>query len=318
LGECFWKKNDLQAAKNCFVGAMEQSKVPNKDSLRNLSMVLRQMGTEPVDKKANILESVKKAKESVALDVKDGMSWYILGNAYLAHFFQNTSDQSDKAAALKAFQQAETCSNSTNNPDLHYNRAVIFKYSEDYQLAFAGFSRASSLDSSWVEPTREIRQIWEFVDKVLECLAKKAWLKPKKLSSLVRSLLDTPPSPAIVGAVIPFTSLKEGSNTGKVLVTKVAHIFTSKDYLPMSLAIIDKDCNFLILSIFNIAEKTIHEFDSVNVVDPILRFIKLSNNENKESCYSCVQVDYSQLVVNGKVLGSSNGAPTSIKLDNIV
>ena len=32
-------------------------------------------------------ESIKYAKESLQLDVKDGMSWYILANCYVAKFF---------------------------------------------------------------------------------------------------------------------------------------------------------------------------------------------------------------------------------------
>jgi hypothetical protein len=31
----------------------------------------------------NVEESVREAKRAVALDVKDGESWYVLGNAYL-------------------------------------------------------------------------------------------------------------------------------------------------------------------------------------------------------------------------------------------
>ncbi len=84
LGECYWKKGDItgrsssssmcihNGSKNCFVGALTQKKT--KESLRNLSIVLRQVPGEPAVRKAAIVESVERAKEAVALDVPDGLT----------------------------------------------------------------------------------------------------------------------------------------------------------------------------------------------------------------------------------------------------
>ena len=47
----------------------------NKVSLRNISMVMRQLGSTPQEKAQNINDSVDKAKEAVQLDIKDGTSW---------------------------------------------------------------------------------------------------------------------------------------------------------------------------------------------------------------------------------------------------
>lgn len=44
-------------------------------SLRNLSMVLRQLSGSPTERARLIEESVEKAKEAVQLDIKDGSSW---------------------------------------------------------------------------------------------------------------------------------------------------------------------------------------------------------------------------------------------------
>jgi len=52
---------------------MFQSK--NKLSLRNLSMVLRQLNVDPGERVKTVEESVEKAKEAVQLDISDGMSW---------------------------------------------------------------------------------------------------------------------------------------------------------------------------------------------------------------------------------------------------
>ena len=86
LGETFWKKGEISAAKDCFEGALKRKK--DKTSLRSLSMVLRQIKPEqPGDQHKNVLTSVDHAKAAVELDPSDGKSWYILGNAYLSLFF---------------------------------------------------------------------------------------------------------------------------------------------------------------------------------------------------------------------------------------
>lgn len=48
----------------------------NKVSLRNLSMVLRQIQVGSGEERRKIIkESVDKAKEAVQLDIQDGLSW---------------------------------------------------------------------------------------------------------------------------------------------------------------------------------------------------------------------------------------------------
>jgi len=42
LGHVYWKKQDIEQAKKCFEGSLEQSE-SNKVALRNLSMVYRQL-----------------------------------------------------------------------------------------------------------------------------------------------------------------------------------------------------------------------------------------------------------------------------------
>ena len=55
-----------------------------------------------------------------------GHSWFILGNAYLAQFFSSMSTAEHLRQALKAYRQAEAdVAEVKNNPDLHYNRAVV-------------------------------------------------------------------------------------------------------------------------------------------------------------------------------------------------
>lgn len=137
LGECYWKKDDLKSAMNCFLAVINHSstqiskmnsksevedkrveKIAKKIALRRLSMVLRQISPSEGNaneiestRKKNVVESVAKAREAVEIDPLDSFSWYILGNGYLALFFSVSSANSDMnfgdlRKALAAYQQA--------------------------------------------------------------------------------------------------------------------------------------------------------------------------------------------------------------------
>lgn len=75
IGHIIWKKGDVDLALNYFKQALQINK-KDKETLRNLSMILRAKKGENKEQKRNIcLESVKYAKESVDIDIKDGYSW---------------------------------------------------------------------------------------------------------------------------------------------------------------------------------------------------------------------------------------------------
>lgn len=95
LAHVYWKKRDLEQAKKCFEGSLEQCDT-NVNAKRNLSMVYRMLDKnssgEQIDaeeRKKNFAASIKLAKEAISLDMKDSQSWYVLGNAHLTNFFQN-------------------------------------------------------------------------------------------------------------------------------------------------------------------------------------------------------------------------------------
>ena len=44
--------------------------------------------------------------QAVQLDTKDGISWSILGNAYLAHFFSVSQNPRTLKQAMSAYKQA--------------------------------------------------------------------------------------------------------------------------------------------------------------------------------------------------------------------
>jgi tetratricopeptide (TPR) repeat protein len=103
LGHTYWKKRDLPGARKCFEGSLEQNQ-NNKDALRHLSMVLRMIDEPNAEiKRKNYQDSIQLANKSVALDLGDSQSWYVLGNAHLTNFFVNNDSVGELTLALKAY-----------------------------------------------------------------------------------------------------------------------------------------------------------------------------------------------------------------------
>ena len=63
--------------------------------------------------------------QAVQLDTKDGISWSILGNAYLAHFFSVSQNPRTLKQAMTAYKQAEKDIISLNTPELHHNKGIV-------------------------------------------------------------------------------------------------------------------------------------------------------------------------------------------------
>lgn len=113
LGECYWKKRDFEMCRNCFEQSLNISR--NKKGLRGMSMVIRQLIDSSQSQastnryehiKNSIEESIKYAKESLQLDVKDGLSWYILANCYVSKFFSPIGEPAVLKQAVSAYNLA--------------------------------------------------------------------------------------------------------------------------------------------------------------------------------------------------------------------
>lgn len=91
-----------------------------------MSIVLRQeVSLTPQERQKNIEKSVELAKEALQLDPKDGVSWCILGNAYLSSFFVIAQDPAILKLCMSSYKQALSDPVARGQSDLHYNRAVV-------------------------------------------------------------------------------------------------------------------------------------------------------------------------------------------------
>jgi tetratricopeptide (TPR) repeat protein len=211
LANCFWKKGDLIQAQQCFQSALEQRE--NAHSLREMSILRRQLGGSNTEMVDNMVQSLKEAKKAIALDVTDKKSWYVLGNAHLAQFFQLQHDPADLSKALKAYRRAmpaegkneivETAGESAGgghaaasasaaetNPDLFFNRATVHKYLENYDQAIADFKAAAALDPE-LPAANMITYIERSCAKIQKHVESRCRVKAKRLSSISGSILGS-------------------------------------------------------------------------------------------------------------------------------
>ena len=192
LAHVYWKKRDLEQAKKCFEGSLEQD-ADNKVALRNLSMVYRMVekssNGEAIDaeeRKKNFKQSIALSKKAIALDMKDSHSWYVLGNAHLTNFFQNNESTQELQSAIMAYGQSEKQMKEAN-PDLFYNRGTVLEYLERYNEAVNDFTTASKIDPQ-LDGEKKCEKIVEFVSKCYNSIVNKGRLKTNKITDMVRSI----------------------------------------------------------------------------------------------------------------------------------
>lgn len=244
LGECYCKNDDLVKAKSCFEGALKEKR--NKISLRNLSILIRQENyTTREQKIENIEKGLSFAKEAIQLDPYDGLSWAILGNAYLSHFFGIQQHPNTLKQCLSAYSQAEKDIVAKSTSDLHYNKGITFKYQEEYKLALESFNEASLYDPTWEQPGEKEKQLLRYLQEVQDLVTTKGKLKPKKLHQILTSIDSKQLGPYGGGSYISskgeqaklteisYNSMKPGLNEEKVILGKVICSVRNEDTVPL-------------------------------------------------------------------------------------
>lgn len=313
LGEQYWKKGDLIGAKNCFTGALQQSK--NKVSLRNLSMVLRQLPVADRDAHGKqVLESVDMARQAVQLDVTDGTSWYILGNAYVSLFFSCGQNPQLSQQALSAYAQSENVDRAAScYPELHFNRATLFQYEEMFGSALGGYSRAAALDPGWDEPPEREKQLLEYLEKVTELIQNKGKVKARRLrtmlSNLNTSALGPCSSPQFrspsgrIGSLEPRTlnSLTHGLNAGVAALGKVVFSLASEGRMAFTFGMVDSEETCIVVMVYNTADSWgVLIGDSVVIPEPQVKRHSITHKD-KSLDFRSIRVDSPLLlIVNGK------------------
>lgn len=306
LGNCFWKKGDLASAKNCFSLAL--NKGPNKKILCQLSMLERRLAQGTESQAQLVEESIHHAKEAIALDVKDGNSWYNLGNACLTSFFVTGAwDHNKLNQSLKAYQNAEKDECMKSNPDLYFNCATVNKYLENYERALSGFEAAALKDPS-LNASEEVRKMVNLLDKLENSM--RGQVKPRRLTLMASSLSEVNQNSSCKKATI--NDLLEGLNKAVAVVGKVLLFIRHDNATPLYYLACDSNQTCFIISVYGLRNDTIKEGDRVTLMEPYYRVVDFSW-KGKSYRFKSIRVDFlEQIFVNEKKLAPHQAICSSI------
>lgn len=253
-------------------------------------------------------ESIQHAKEAITLDVKDGNSWYNLGNACLTSFFVTGAwDHSKLLQSLKAYQNAEKDERVKSNPDLYFNCATVNKYLENYERALSGFE-AAALKDPGLNAVEEVQKIVDLLNKLESLL--KGQARAKRHAALASSRAADNLNPSYKRITIDI--LSEGLNKAVAIVGKVLLFVKHESVAPLYYLVCDSNQICYVLSVYGISNDAIKEGDQLTLLEPYYRHVDFSW---KGKCYQfkSIRVDFlEQVLVNGKALACHQAVRTSI------
>ncbi|KAK6134166.1 hypothetical protein DH2020_032116 [Rehmannia glutinosa] len=257
-------------------------------------------------------DSINHAKEAITLDVKDGNSWYNLGNACLTSFFVTGAwDHGKLLQSLKAYQHAEKDERMKSNPDLYYNCAIVNKYLENYERALSGFE-AAALKDPGLSAMEEVQKIVRLLDKIESLL--RGQIKFKRLASLASSLSSVNLNASYRRETVDH--LSEGLNKAVAIVGRVIFFVKHENVAPFYYLLCDSSQSCYVLSVYGIHNEAIKEGDQVTLLEPSYRYVDFSW-KGKSYQFRSVRVDFlEQVLVNGKTLPPQHSVQTSIYAQN--
>uniref|UniRef100_A0A6P7G2P1 Tetratricopeptide repeat protein 5-like n=1 Tax=Diabrotica virgifera virgifera TaxID=50390 RepID=A0A6P7G2P1_DIAVI len=300
LGECYWKNDDLKKSINCFEGALKEKK--NKISLRSLSMLVRQEPAKTREEKVkNIEKGLTYAKEAVQLDPQDGLSWTVLGNAYLSSFFGIQQNPKILKQCLSAYSQANCRGLNTKTAEFYKN---CLEGNYDVVVAVETWLREDMVDGELIDIN-----VFNLLrsDRNQEISGKTKGggvlmsIDSKQLGPYGGGTYTSPNGTKVKLVESKLKHLKDGINEEIVVLGKVVCSVRNEDTVPFTFCMVDKDGTCVVVTIFNIADgKGVIIGDSVAIAEPFVTDVDFSY-KNIDYKFRLIRVENPViLVVNGR------------------
>jgi tetratricopeptide (TPR) repeat protein len=268
------------------------------------------------EQKRLVAESMDHAKEAVKLDVTDGASWYAVGMAYMAAFFADgASDATKLAQSLKAYRNAENGGPSGDgsvggggvgdSPDLHFNRAIVHRYVEEYGAALEGFRRAAALDPAlpWRAEVDAVAAALTRLDD--GCRGAGPMFKPKRLAPIVKALLAEGAGREHVPkdhARASLRALREGAgaNEGAATSVRVVVDATSSDAggLNVHYVVVDAEGTLCALSVYGLEDGAVRHSSTLTLLCPNVRDVD-ATFEGRRFAFRLIRVDSPRQILVG-------------------
>lgn len=318
LGELYWKNNDFVDGISCFEKANGIKK--NKESLRNLSMLFRQLPQDicmrniesiPAKNSDRVLKALEYAQEALKLDPTDGTSWGILGNAYLAEYFAFEQNTALLKRALSAYNQSYKDPVAKFCPTTTFNHAMALKYFEEYSDAVLKLERAIELEPTWESAKDELSSLLRYIHNLQDLYTNKGRIKQKKLVAQIKSLSPNDLGPLKSAdsqyKLISLADLNIGENKDCVVLGRLVGTIFYNDAVPFVFGIVDASELCILFTVYNlIKNKPFPIGAAIAVANPLME-IKEFSIKSKSFYFKSVRVDNPLMIlINGEQVSKDN------------
>lgn len=323
LGECQYKKGDLSGAYTCFEKALKLAQ--NKVYHRNMSMLMRSLPWKTTtEREENVEKGLEYARKALQLDMSDGHSWLVLGNAYLASFFTVDSKMESLRHCKAAYNKAANDPLAVVLPELHFSRFHVQWYEEDYAGALGSLQRAYELEPTWTECKTKFDECYKFLTKLSQMVKNKGHLNQRRLNVLTTDINTTQLGPYekagtnLTGGkkpdLIPVSLLGEGNNQDRVILGKVVSTVIPESGIPFSMCLVDKEGSCIAVTVYNWASGYgVKIGDSVAIIAPVLKTHRIEIPAEETLSFRSVRVAVPlMLVVNKRPVGINQIATSQI------
>ncbi|XP_073999115.1 tetratricopeptide repeat protein 5-like isoform X1 [Rhodnius prolixus] len=288
LADCYWDKKLYEKAQFCLEKSLKL--VRSKEALRNMSAVCRELAAKYRGREKIYLQTgLNLAKEAVAMDVKDGSSWAVLGNAYLTGHLKLQEGLKSAKLALSAYKQAVS-NGHTLNPELFYYQGYVNAFCENYKEALKSLDNAIALDGDNV-PASELKEnLLTFLNNIQTSCSNFGKLNTKRLAKLRRELQNTlvEPFASSLGAEpTRISSLHLGENPNLLAYGKVMWCAPAEDCLPFTCGLIEPNGQVFVTTVYNmVPDKKFFVGDTIFIPNPDYKLVNFKYNEQTYQFHS--------------------------------
>eukprot|EP00793_Prasinoderma_coloniale_P002627 PRCOL_00002109-RA len=315
LAHQYWKKDDLGSASNCLTSAI--SAADDHEALCMLSTIERQQGQtqqDPVERLAAVERALTYAKRALKCDVKDGRGWAALGTAFLTkHFLVGGGDTEMLEQAVRAYRQAEASPQAATDPDMHFNRGMVFRFLELHRDALEAFTRAASLDPE-LPAEDSAEALLTLLRHCKTLIENKCRTKPKRLKELAKDLEGQKAPSSKFFADLESAALSElayGPNADKWMALKCLEQVTHGAGAPLYYIMSDKKGECLALSVYGVRDGVIRSGQTLCLARPRLHAATQKLEwKGEELSFAAVRVGDARrdLLVGGRRIGEDEMA----------
>lgn len=186
------------------------------------------------------------------------------------------------------------------NPDLYYNRAMVYLYLENYTLAYNSLLVADSIDPN-LKAGDYAESVVNNIVNMHKLVKNSCGLKPKKLVQ-ISSTIPTNVNLSSGFELVDFQN-SIGKNPKKLLSAKIVQIVVKNVDIPIALICFDEKSQFFVISIYNLskdfADRIKPKTSNIVVIEPYITINSFFYNNKTLEYYNVKVTDPSKVLLDG-------------------